>query len=454
MPRDLTEGSISKNLIKFSLPMMIGLLMVTAFNIIDTIWIGMLGPMHLAAIAITFPIIYLFISIGFGLWLGSNALISQALGARDLSKADNIAEHSLFLALIVGLVFGAIAIFFAEQIFTFLGATPEILPLTLDYANIIFIGFAFMFLDFASHSILRAEGNTITPMKVMFIAVIFNAVLDPLLIFGFSIIPETGIQGAAIATLLARILSFSLLFSYILLGNSRIKLNPKDFKPKFSLVKEIFKIGLPNAVSNSFSAVGMIAMTAIVGFFGEFALAAFGVALRLESMVILPVMGIAAGVVSIVGQNIGAGKIKRARKTVMLSVKLAFMLQLILASFLFFFPSVFYSVFTQDLQVITIGISFLTIVAFAYPLRGIYFMFNASFQGSGKTLLSMLLMTMQWAVAVILALFLSQDHLYGLNGVWLALLLSNVVSIIIGTAIYYSNKWIPKSLRKQLHNIQ
>jgi putative MATE family efflux protein len=437
---DLTQGSVGKKLLVFSLPIMMGMLLQTAYNIIDAIYIGMLGPQELAAVSITFPVIFVFISVAGGLGIGANALMAQAIGRKHVQAANNIAEHAVFLGPILGIILAALGILFSPQIFTFMGADQALLDLTLTYSTPIFIGMIFMFVWFISDAILRAQGNSKTPMINLGVSVVLNIFLNPILIFGLFGVPALGLFGAAMATIFSRVIAAALNFIYIYTPKSIISLDFKAFKPRMDYVKQILFIGLPASGTQSLTALGFMLLTSLVGGFGSFALAAFGVGMRVTSVVMLPLIGLTSGLISFVGQNIGVRDFERAKRVTWLATKMAFFISLFMAVAIYLLRENIMLVFTQDATVIAIGVSYLSIMPFAYIFYGLYHVIFGAFQGAGKTVLTFQANLVYWVLAVALAFYLSGSQ--GLEGIWWALVIAAVLELFVVAGIYWSGAWL------------
>ncbi|MBU2100435.1 MATE family efflux transporter [Candidatus Micrarchaeota archaeon] len=444
--RDLTQGSILRNLIFLALPIMFGMLLQTAFNVIDTIFIGMLGANALAAVSITFPVVFIFIAFASGLGIGSTTLVAQAIGRKDLKKADNVAEHSLLLAVVTGIIIAVLGIIFGKYVFVFMGATPEILKLTLAYSDTIFVGFIFLFIGFISQGILQAEGNSKTPMINMIISVIINIILDPIMIFGLFGFPALGIFGGALATVIARSIGAGLNIYYILKGKGIIKIKPRDFSFNTKIFKDIVFLGAPASAGQLTISIGLTMVMSFVGVFGVHAIAAYGVGTRLDSLAILPILGLTSASIAIVGQNIGAKKIERAKKTIFYSTAISSVLMAFVAVIFILFPKPFFDLFSSNEEVLSIGIAYLSISAFAYPFRGILMSIAAGFQGAGKTFLAMITTGIYWILIVLLAFFLKES--FGIKGIWYSILISAVLGSAITLIVYKTGIWIPKELKE------
>ncbi len=440
MEHDLTIGSIRKNLFHMAWPLMLGMLFQTAFNIVDTIFVGMLGPKELAAISLTFPVVFVFIAIASGLAIGATSLVAQEIGAKNYKKANNIAEHSLLFALLFGIIIAVLGILFSPFLFSFMGATPSVLALTMSYSNTIFIGFIFLFVGFIAMSLIRAQGNTKTPMKYQLFAVLLNVVLDPIMIFGLLGFPALGLIGAAIATVFSRIIMALLNFAYLLRDKTKIKLRPKDFSLDLSIIKRIVFVGLPASIGQSINSIGMILLTALVGGFGTTAIAAYGIGMRLDSLVLLPIMGLTQAVIAIVGQNYGKKEFNRAIRTVKYSTVFTSGISFLFSTVMILFPAFFFLPFTREHEIISIGTTYLSIVAFGYVFKGIMLTLNAGFMGSGKTFISMLLIAGNWALTLGISWLLIPA--LGLSGVWFGILSSTVLTAMAAFAVFKSKKWL------------
>jgi putative MATE family efflux protein len=447
MAHDFTQGSVGKKLLLFSLPIMAGMVLQTAYNIIDTVFIGMLGPEEIAAVSLTFPVVFVFIAVASGLGIGANALVSQAVGKGDIHTANNFAEHALFLAVGLGISVALLGLFFSPVVFTLMGADQELLPLTMEYAVPIFFGVIFMFAWFISDSILRAEGNSVVPMRNLAFSVVLNIVLDPLLIFGFGFVPAMGLFGAAFATVLSRAVAAGLNFFYIYSPKSVIKLSLREFKPYPECVKRMVFVGLPASASQALTAAGFMFLMGIVGSFGSLAIAAFGIGLRVNSVGVMPVVGMWSAVSSMVGQNFGAGNYARARRVALLARRITLGMSLLVAAAVLAFPSQIMLVFTQDPEVVAVGTSFLEIVPFAFILYGAYWVFFGAFQGTGKTHYVLAINFFYWLIAVASAFFLSQA--FGLRGVWLGFVIAPAVEFVVVTAIFVSGSWFKAEKKKR-----
>ncbi len=436
MRKEILEGSITKIILKLSWPMMLAFVINTAFNIIDAIYVGRISADALAAVSMAFPVIFLIISLGSGIGVGSASLIARAIGANDKRKADNVAEHSLLIAIFLSIIFALIGVIFSKQIFIFMGATKEILPLVVSYTNILFLFSFVMFIPMIANNFLRAEGNMKTPMYVMASGAILNIILDPIFIFVLGL----GVKGAAIATVISRGFPFFFILWYLFSGRAYVKLKIKDFSYKWNIIKEIFFIGIPSSLNNLSHAVGMFVLTIIVSGYGVYAIAAFGIGFRLDSIAVLPVLGIMTAVITLTGQNIGANNFERAEKIAYKASLIGVVFSFFIGLLFFIFPKLMILMFNNDPQVIEYGISYLRIISFTYIFTAFSIVLNGAFLGAGKAYSAFILTVLRTLILSLpLAYLLSLR--YEVTGIWIGMAIATIIASIVTWLWFRTGSW-------------
>lgn len=438
--KDLTKGKIFRTLFVLAAPIVFGMALNTAFNIVDTFFIGMLGSEQLAAISVTFPVVFIFIAVASGLAIGSTALVSQSIGARKRREASNIASHSMIIGSVSGILIALAGFTFAPPLFQFMGVSGHVLEMTVQYANLIFFGFVFLFVGFIAQGIIQADGDTVTPTRNLAISVTMNIVLDPLLIFGFGPIPAMGLVGAGAATVLSRSVVAFLNIFHILSGRTSVSIRRECFSPDLGILRRIVVIGIPSSISNSINSVGMILLMSFVGVFGTAAIAAFGVGLRLETLAILPVIGLSHAVIPFVGQNLGGGEAHRAEKSVSYASYAVISFMLLFSAVWFFLPEWLFSPFTSDPQVLSVGADYFRIVAFGYVFLGLNFILGSALQAAGRTDYQLLVNAIRWVFTIIIAYALM--NIIGINGIWVGFPLGNFIGFLIALAFLKSGLWL------------
>ncbi|MFH1721751.1 MAG: MATE family efflux transporter [Candidatus Altiarchaeota archaeon] len=441
---NVLDGSITKNLLILAWPVLVGMFLQTSFNIVDTYFIGKINPFALAGIGLSFPVMFCVFSLAAGLSIGGGALIAQGVGAKRFRQADQVAEHLLVLAFVISLVLSAIGIIYAEPIFRAIGADDSTIPYVLDYIKIIFLSMPFIMFTFAGSAIMQAEGDTKTPMKIMGAGVLVNIVLDPIFIFGWGIVPPMGVKGAALATAFARGIALILIFHHFAMGKSLVKPMLRGLRLKLSIIRDILYIGVPASLTQLSVALWLLIMNYFVSGFGPYAVAAFGVGLRVDSFGIMLTHGLAAAVLTIVGQNIGAGNYRRAEKTVWKALGIGFISMQSIGFFFMAFSYDIISVFNDHPDVISIGGGYLWIMGLVYVFPAIMIIISSAFQGAGDSRPGMIFTIFRVVIiAVPGAIILSK--IYGLDGIWYAMAGSGVITGAI--ALVWFKVWIRKKAR-------
>src|SRR3989338_3058625 len=353
MREQILNANIPKTILKLAWPNMLGFLMQVSYNIADTIFVGRLGAEAIAAVSLAFPIDLFMYALGGGLVSGTTSLISRYIGAKEYKNADNAAEHSFLIALVLSLFFTVIGLLFMKPLFIFLGATSSILPMSIEYSRWIFLGSASIFFFLAASAIIRSEGDMKTSMQFMGISVVLNLILDPLFIFGisisgFSIIPKMGVAGAAIATVIARVAGCVLVLNHLLKDRSLVKLRLKDFKYNYQFIKNIFSVGIPSSLSQLVMSVGVLLLTKLTANFGEAAIAAYGIGFKLDTVAFLQTLGIGIAILTMVGQNFGAKNYARAKSIAWVGCLMTGVFMLAISLIFLSAPKFFVSVFNNN----------------------------------------------------------------------------------------------------------
>ena len=381
---NLTEDSITQLFFKIAVPSSVGTVFMTLYNVVDTYFAGKISPEALAALAQTFPVYFIIIAMGVGLSIGTTSLIANALGEKKDKKASYFLAQSISLAIITALIVSLAGIYLGPSIILLMNDSYETMLLSMEYLNIIFMGSIFVFIQMAVNSSLSAIGDTKTNRNILIFSFFLNIFLNPLFIFGYGIIPAMGMKGIAISTVISQALGTI----YIIYKASKTDLSKylylNCFKPKFLILLDLLKQGIPASLGMMMISVGVFIILFFIGQYGDLALAGYGTAIRYEQLFLLPVLGLNTAVLSMVGQNFGAKKIDR--------VNLIYNKALIFGcSFMFFSGFVIYfsaefavGLFTNDQEVISYGKRYLQITALMEPIYPIFFISNALIQGLKK----------------------------------------------------------------------
>jgi len=437
----LTSGPVGKSLINMTGPMIIGIVSIIAFNLIDTFFVGQLGTVELAAMSFTFPVIFVIGSIALGLGVGASSVISRAIGEGNYHKVQRFTTDALTLSLLIVTFFVVIGIFTIDPLFRLLGATEKTLPLIRDYMMIWYPGVTFVIIPMVGNSAIRATGDTKTPSLIMVISASVNLILDPLFIFGIGSFHGWGLKGAATATVFAR--AVSMIFSVLILKfrEKMITFEIPSFKTGIESWKKILYIGLPAAGTNMIIPFSMGIITRFVSVFGVEAVAALGVATRIESFSLTVIMALSSVIIPFVGQNFGAKNIRRIKKGVILSQRFAFFWGLLLSLLFFIFGLKIAEIFNSNALVIKDIRLYLLIVSSSYSFLGVLMISGSTFNGVNRPFPSAVLSLLRMVFLYVpLAYILS--GFFGLSGIFIAAAVSNLIA---GSLAFI---WLKSDLKK------
>ncbi|MDG5815698.1 MATE family efflux transporter [Chitinispirillales bacterium ANBcel5] len=452
---DLTQGSIPRHLLTLALPMLIANLLNTGYQIVDAIWIGrIVGKEAIGAVAVSFPVVFIFIGVAVGATVATTILVSQYYGARNYKKVEEIISTSFILSVVFGVIISISGIMFNEHILKLMG-TPEALhQLASSYLRLTFAGLTVLYLSYLVTSILRGLGDTKTPLLFTAIGVTVNAILDPLFIIGIGPFPKMGLDGAALASILSSFVALLLAFGYLKKKGLGKSFKVANLKFSRKLAAAICKIGFPSMIQQSAISIGMFAVISYVNRFGEIATAAFGAGHRIEAVAFLPAMSIGLAVSSISGQNLGAGNFDRVHKTFRWGLLFTVSVSAFLSINFLIFANQLLSMFTTDQSVIDIGSGYLRIVGPSTIMFAVMYVSNGVINGAGHTITTLVFTVISiWGIRVPLSATLSRTSL-GITGIWIAFAASFFVTMCISLWWYYSGKWkkitIKASVEKEL----
>ncbi len=441
--KNYTEGKIINSLVSLAFPIIMANVLQTMYQLIDTFWLGRLGANAVAGVSLSFPILFLVLSIGGGLTLAGTVMVSHSKGAKDQDQVNYSSSQTVLVVFCVSILLALFGYFMAEPLMVLVGAGPEILKDSVEYFQVSSWGFIFLFMFFVFQSLMRGIGNVIFPMYIVLATVILNLLLDPLFIFGYGSIPAYGVAGAAVASIITQGLSAFAGIWILFRGKKGIKITLSEMKFDFPWIKKLFALGIPASLDQSTRAAGMAVMIMLVTSYENGVVAAYGVGARILSLVIIPALGFSIATTSLVGQNIGAGKIDRAEKVGDLSSWIAMIGLTFIGLLMFFFAEDLTGFFIpNDPQVIKDGALFIKIMAPSFGLLGIQQVLNGVFNGVGLTKVSMLISIFSlWIVRFPVAFILSEKTTLSYEGIWWAFPISNLLAAGLGFIYYKSGAW-------------
>ncbi len=437
--RDLTEGSIRKHMTNMTIPMIFGILSMVAFNLIDTYFVGQLGPDQLAALSFTFPVIMVIFSLVQGIGIGATALISKSIGKNDHKKAARETTDSLILGVLIASVFVVLGLLTIQPTFELLGASDRIMPYVEDYMTLWYLAILFVVIPFIGNSAIRATGDARTPSLIMLFAVAINAILDPLLIFGYGPFPAMGIEGAALATAISRALTLVLAIFVLYKREKLITLDVLAKSILYGCWRSILYIGLPSGFSRMVTPLASGVVTGLLARYSESAVAAYGVGTRIEFLASSVLIALSATVGPFTGQNLGAQKYDRIKSSIRGSNQFSLIWAFGMSLLMLPFAREIASVFTDSEDVIQYIELFLWIVPFSLGFQGIVQIINANLNTINKPLQASYIMIGQNFLIYIPAAIIGSNY-FGVAGIFWSIsityILGGVISMIVNTRIF------------------
>ena len=382
---NLLKDEVSLLVRKLAVPASVGTLFQTLYTIVDTFYAGKISPEALSALSKSFPIYFLIIATSIGVTVAGTSLIGSSIGEKNEKNVLSYFGNVIIYSIIISIVVSILGFAFGEKIFLLMNSSQEVTILGLEYINVIFLGTILFILVVALNSFLHAEGDTKTYRNVLIFSFFLNIILNPIFIFGFLFIPPLGITGIGIATLIAQFISLLVILIKIL-NNQRIKQITLDhFKAKFFFLKNIFFQSMPITIAILGYSIAATIVFTYVGLFGEYAVAGYGSATRIEQVVLLPILGINTAIISIIAQNIGAKYYDRVEQSYFTSIKYGLFIMLIAGVVIFISADIVPKFFSSNLEVIMHGSMYLKISAFILPAYPIFFLSNGFFMALKKS---------------------------------------------------------------------
>ncbi len=448
------EKIIVKSLLKLAGPIILANILQIAYNLTDAFWVGRLGEKAVASVTLSTPIIFLLVSLGIGLSVAGSIFIAQYFGAKNEKMINFSAGQTILMVTLVAIFLSVIGVVLAPYILHLMNASPDIYTYALQYLKIAFLSLLPNFCFFMFQSIMRSIGKPSVPLYIIISTVLLNFILDPLFMFGFAFIPRMEIAGVAIATTItqtiAAIIGLGILFS----GKKGIHLKLKDLKPDFKFIKKAFFLGLPTSLEQSARSLAMVVLTSLIATFGTLAVASYGVGGNIVQIIIILSIGLSMATSVLAGQSIGSGDRAKAEKITLISGKISFITLSIFGVLVYIFAPNLISFFVpKDINIINLGAHFLRIVCVTFGFIGIQMSVASILQASGNTLTSMILtISSQWVIQIPLAFILAKYFQLGINGIWYAFPITNVLISIIYFLVFKSGHWKKKKIIHEGHH--
>lgn len=435
--KKLTEGNVGRILIGLTLPIVWGVFAVMSLNLADTYFVAQLGTDDLAAISFTFPVVMAAQSVALGLGMGASSVIARAIGVGDRHKVQQLTTNSLILSVAIVAVLIIIGRSTINPLFAALGASESVLPLIRDYMQIWYPGMIFLVVPIVGNNAIRAAGNAIVPSLILTTGAVINVVLDPLFIFGWGGFPELGIQGAAIATVIARAIALPISLMFLHYRQRMLLLAVPNWQEVLNCSKAVLHIGLSATATQAIAPISVGLITRLIAEYGSEAVAGFGIASRIESFPIIFLTALSLSLGPFVGQNWGAKKFDRVKEALQLSILFCLVWGGLVAIALGFSGGWIASQFNNHPEVVAIAARYLTIVPISYTTLGIVLISSSTFNALGKPLPSLVINLTRMLILYVPLAYLG-SRLFGIVGIFTGICFSNL-AVGVG-AFFWSRK--------------
>ncbi|MDP8234087.1 MAG: MATE family efflux transporter [Candidatus Saelkia tenebricola] len=446
--RDFTKGNILKSLILFSLPIIIGDILQGIYTIVDAVWVGrLIGYEALAAVSASTPLIFFLLSLIIGINASTNILVAQSFGAKNNDLLSKVLTNS-FLTVGVSCVFiSCISIIFARNLLKIINTPVSIMEDAYIYLIIILGGLILQAAYYWFSVVLRGLGNSKTPLILLCMSVVLNIVITPLLIVGVGPLPELGIAGSALGTVISTLITTVIGYIYLIRKNQFLDIANWHLKFDKQIIKKIFSLGIPISFQMFIKSLSALLLVALVNTFGPAVIATYGIGIRLDMFAFMPALSIGIAVSSMVAQNLGARRIERVPTI----LKWALLFSLCIAGIVFAFLNIFShriaALFTQNPEVVVNTIRYISIVSFGYILFAIMFSFHGVIRGAGDIKIQLLFTFISLIVFRIpFAYFLANHTMLKEAGIWIAIPAGVFVATVLNLVYYLSGRWKHKML--------
>ena len=429
----LDDDRVGRLLVKLAIPAFFGMFVMTLYNVVDTIFIGRyVGPLGIAGLSIVFPLQMLSMGIGHMTGMGGASLISRLIGADNISRAEHALGNAVTATIISSAVIVAAGLSNVDFWLRLIGASETILPYARDYFTIILFGILFQTLAMSLNFLIRAEGNFHVPMTGMIIGAVLNIILDAIFIIPL----DMGIKGAALATVIAQLISVAYFARYYLTGKSFLKIHPQNLILKFDILKGILAIGIASftmTLAGSLSAV--VVNRTLIGYGGDLAVSTYGIINRIAMFALMPGMVFGQGLQPILGFNYGAKRYDRALKAIRYAITVSTACSVTSFLFLYFVPEIFIRIFTTDSELIALGSYAAKRIWLALYLIGFMMVGSMVFQSLGKPVQSFVTAVARPALFLLPAILIL-PRFWHLDGVWLAFPITDGLTFILVLTLF------------------
>ena len=441
--RDLTTGSIRGNLWFLAWPSTVNGALRMVDQLADLVWAGFFGSVAIAGMGVAQQYNGMVFTARLGLDVGMRAMVSRAIGMGDRRLAEHVVFQAASITLVYSLLMVLVGVFLTEFLLRLLGVSDEVIAQGAMYMRIQLIGQGSMAFQALAGQSLSAAGDTLTPMRSAVLSRVIHLIVSPTLMFGLFGMPQMGLAGAAVGTIISHVVSLTILLFILFRGTSRLHLRLSDYRFDWPLLRQILKIGGPASVSAMERSVAQLFMIRLVAPFGDIAVAAFSVTRRFENFAQMGSRGLGQASGIIVGQSLGAGKPERARATIRWAAIYVALITAVFSGLVVVFPEGFLYLFARDPEFLAIARTWLIIAAAGYVGLALGQVAQQSFQTAGDTVVVMLItLGTMWGLELPLAWYLTRSTDLGQFGVAWAVLAAMLVRPVIYVPYFYWGHWM------------
>ncbi len=420
----LLSDPIPDALIRLAVPMLFGMIAILMFNLVDTFFISLLGTNALAAVSFTFPVTFGLNCITMGMSVGISTSIGRLLGSGDTQSAARLTTHGLLLAVILMMLGSSLGFFTIYPLFTLMGASPDLLPIIHEYMTVWYIAIPLLVIPMTGNSAIRATGDAKSPAKIMIMAGLINGILDPLLIFGYGPFPELGVKGAAISSGISWAVALTASL-YLLHRREKLLTVPVFGKLKADW-QQILQIGAPAGLSNALNPLSSALLMTLLAAQGTASVAAFGAAMRIESILVIGMMALGSSLMPFMAQNLGANQPERAFKALFTAMRFAILFQLLIFIAMVPLSMPLASLFSQDTTVQAQLWHYLLVVPASYGLQAVCMLLISALNALHKTVNALI-----WNLLRLFGFMLPSAWIgslyYGTEGLFIGIAFANII---------------------------
>lgn len=434
MPKENKMGvmPVGKLLINMSLPMMISMLVLSLYNIVDSIFVAQINENALTAVSLAFPVQNLMIAVAMGTCVGVNALLSKSLGEKNYERANASARNAIFLMAVSFVVFFAFGVFCTDWFYSMQTTEPEIAEFGHEYMVIICCMSFGVYLQAVMEKLLQSTGKTLFSMFSQLLGAITNLILDPIMIFGLLGFPKMGVSGAALATVIGQLFAGIFAAYMNVKYNTEININMRRFRPNLHIIGRIYAVGVPSIIMQSVTSLMVYGMNLILITFSTTATAVLGVYFKIQSFIFMPLFGMNNGMIPIIAYNYGADNKKRVTGTIKYSMLVAFCIMAVGFAIFQIIPDRLLGMFNASDMMLALGVPALRTISFSFIFAGYCIIAGSAFQALGNGVYSLIMSVMRQLVVLLpAAYFLAK--LGNVDLVWLSFPIAELMSFATAT---------------------